>query len=194
VLDCQVGSRHFRRFLVTEFSAENLLFLEQSRALVREIDMRKETNESLTRHVGALVETFLLDDSLMAVNVSGATKKAMRGALMSGDLAAIRRELQAAHDGIFYLLKTDSFPRFQMSAFFRDMRDELRQGSQQANPDETYASPSANPLQTELVSISSSGASSSVKGDYTQVATIASTPTPPTSPSGQLQVSPDVPS
>jgi hypothetical protein len=117
VLSTLAGREYFSQYLATEFSLENFYFYEAA---------LKFQNEYEGMSVGAIREQcetikqlYLLDGSVMEVNISSPTKANTLDALTK-DPVPTREAFQDAAEEVFKLMQSDSFDRFLKSTQFKE--------------------------------------------------------------------------
>lgn len=118
----------FAEYLASEFSMENLLFLD---AVQRYKDDFDEAEQGTAREIAVracdIFDTFLREKSMLEVNVSSSQRRSVREALTPyfslDDITTLetppKYELfNACEEEILNLLRADSFPRFLRSDLF----------------------------------------------------------------------------
>ncbi|CAH8555061.1 unnamed protein product [Schistosoma haematobium] len=107
LLNDPVGCNEFRKFLITEFSSENLDFLLSVRSWRHSFEtgnVKKRANEIFSQ--------FLVSDATQAVNIDHLAIKSASSCLSHPHVDMFLE----AENQVYTLMKTDSFPRFLESS------------------------------------------------------------------------------
>ncbi|CAH8495979.1 unnamed protein product [Schistosoma turkestanicum] len=107
LLNDAVGCNEFRKFLITEFSAENLDFLLSVRSWRHAFEA-----ENVKEKANEIFNKFLVPDAPQAVNVDHAAIKSASSYLSHPHIDMFLE----AENQVYILMKTDSFPRFLNSS------------------------------------------------------------------------------
>uniref|UniRef100_A0A3Q0RF52 RGS domain-containing protein n=1 Tax=Amphilophus citrinellus TaxID=61819 RepID=A0A3Q0RF52_AMPCI len=110
LLSNQYGLTVFRHFLRSEFSEENLDFW-----LAVERFKRTRPSSKMAARAAKIYDQFI---STTAVNMDSAIREATNQSMRLGISSA---SFQLAQDQIFYLMETDSYPRFLKSRFYTQL-------------------------------------------------------------------------
>uniref|UniRef100_A0A3Q0RGC3 RGS domain-containing protein n=1 Tax=Amphilophus citrinellus TaxID=61819 RepID=A0A3Q0RGC3_AMPCI len=113
LLSNQYGLTVFRHFLRSEFSEENLDFW-----LAVERFKRTRPSSKMAARAAKIYDQFISTTAARQVNMDSAIREATNQSMRLGISSA---SFQLAQDQIFYLMETDSYPRFLKSRFYTQL-------------------------------------------------------------------------
>eukprot|EP00514_Thraustochytrium_sp_LLF1b_P001151 CAMPEP_0184511738 /NCGR_PEP_ID=MMETSP0198_2-20121128/2510_1 /TAXON_ID=1112570 /ORGANISM="Thraustochytrium sp., Strain LLF1b" /LENGTH=479 /DNA_ID=CAMNT_0026901721 /DNA_START=292 /DNA_END=1731 /DNA_ORIENTATION=+ len=117
VLDDPEGNILMQKYLATEFSAENLYFVNAVADFRDRCTEENATPTSKQRAAKLVYDSFIKTNAMLEVNISGSNKRKLGKVITSGNVEIDM--FDDAESEIITILASDSFPRFQRSAMYK---------------------------------------------------------------------------